>query len=569
MSQPTMLNGTDCVGLDLAASLKAAGEAAYCWDIASDRLEWSANAPSFFAAIAGPVPDSGRRLAGLIADNGSSRHDVIMADTARPGPEGAAFTMQYRLKLASPNAGWVEETGRWFAGADGKPARVIGVVRAIDERHEAEEALRILSEIDPLTGTLNQNRLLSLIDAEIIVSRREKRHFALLLASVDNLSTINAGLGFSIGDEALKAVTARLSSNLRGRDSIGRFTGNKFAILLRQCDASEMAIAAQRFIDVTRAQLITTSAGPVTVSLSVGGVVGPRTIASSRDLLAEAHEALSEAKAKKRGLFIPFDPQASRSSSRRADGRVGEGLIKALNERRIALACQPIVHAGSRLPYSYEALMRVEGEDGDTLPPGLLVPVAERLGLCGLLDHRVLELGLDLLASRPDTRISVNISAQTTSDREWLSILASRLVGREDLANRLVVEMTESAAIQDIQESVRFLEQIKSLGCRVAIDDFGAGHTSFRYLREMKVDSVKIDGSYITNLANSLENQIFVRTMINLARELGIRTVAEWVGCEEDALLLESWGINYMQGHFFGEAIPSDRLLATPLARCA
>lgn len=554
----------------MAAILQAAGEVGYQWSLADDQLMWSGNAGAMFSNNLNGVPATGRSFAGLLdSTSQESPYGVIACSRDHDQGNGVAYALEYGLKASDGNVNWVEDIGRWYAGDDSRPARALGIIRSISARHEADKRLRYLCDHDHLTGTLNQARVRAMVEAEIIAMRQTRGSFAFLLASVDNLSTINSGYGFDVGDAALASVVQRLQRHLRTSDCMGRFTGNKFGILLRQCDASEMAIAAQRFIDCIRAEMIVTPLGPVTVSLSVGGVLGPRNAQGAGDILTEAHEALAQAKAKRRGLFVPYDPQTGRAGSRRADGRIGEDLVRALNERRVSLACQPIVRAGNREAYSYEALMRVEGTNGEPVPPGLIVPVAERLGLCGLLDHRVLHLSLELLERTTDLRLSLNISAQTTSDSGWLSTLASRLVNRNDIASRIMVEITESAAIQDIDESVRFLEQIKSLGCRVAIDDFGAGHTSFRYLRALKVDYVKIDGSYIQGLSESREDRVFVRNMIALARELGILTVAEWVDNEADASLLESWGIDFMQGHFFGEAKIFTEATLTPVLKIA
>lgn len=559
MSQTEQQNQSFLTIDELAACLEAAGEIAYSWQLAEDRISWCCGAPVFFARAPGGLPRSGRAFAALLApETAQNPYDAVMSRSASAPDDGAAYSIQYALNLGGEKPVWVEDSGRCFAAANGRPAMAIGIIGSISERHKADEELRYLSNHDPLTGALNQGRLAGLVAEEFCLCRQEHKSFAFLLTSIDNLSSINAGYGFEIGDEVLVAISQRIRRHMRGHDDVGRFSGNKFGILLRHCNASDMAVAGQRLMDAVCGKMIETSAGPVAISLSAGGIVGPAALPGSRHLLAEAHEALSQAKSKSRGLFVPYEPGEDRTSARQIDSRIAETLLCALNERRITLACQPVVQAFTRRTGHYEALLRIAGKEGDDLQPGLLVPAAERLGLSGLLDHRVLELALELLSTRTKLRLAINISARTTADRDWLQTLAARLVGRDDLARRLTVEITESAAILDIEESAKFLQQIKSLGAYVAIDDFGAGHTSFRYLREMKVDAIKIDGSYISGLSQSRENQIFVRTIIGLARELGIRTVAEWVENEDDAQLLESWGIDFMQGHLFGQAVDLD-----------
>ena len=182
------------------------------------------------------------------------------------------------------------------------------------------------------------------------------------------------------------------------------------------------------------------------------------------------------------------------------------------------------------------------------------VPLAERLGLVRLLDHRVLELVLQELVAAPGLKASVNVSAASTVDPDWWGALAAMLRAHHGVGERLTVEITETAAIQDIDETRGFVARVKDLGCRIAIDDFGAGHTSFRNLRKLGVDLVKIDGAFVQNLKRSDDDRAFVHTLIDLARRLGLETVAEWVQDEAAAAMLADWGCDYLQGALVGLA---------------
>jgi EAL domain-containing protein (putative c-di-GMP-specific phosphodiesterase class I) len=169
-----------------------------------------------------------------------------------------------------------------------------------------------------------------------------------------------------------------------------------------------------------------------------------------------------------------------------------------------------------------------------------------------LVDHRVLELAIELLRSSPTIKLALNVSAATATDPQWLCALELFTGEDQALTKRLTIEITETAAISDLEETVKFVAALKALGCRVALDDFGAGYTSFRSLRMLGVDMVKIDGSFIQNLSSHAEDELFVRTLIDLAKSFGITTVGEWVGDEKTARLLEQAGVAYMQGYFFG-----------------
>jgi EAL domain-containing protein (putative c-di-GMP-specific phosphodiesterase class I) len=200
--------------------------------------------------------------------------------------------------------------------------------------------------------------------------------------------------------------------------------------------------------------------------------------------------------------------------------------------------------------------MRVRRLDGSLLAVSEAVPLAERLGLVRLLDHRVLELVLDELAAAPALKASLNLSAASTVDPDWWASLGAALRANSGLAERLTVEITETTAIQDIDETRGFVARVKGLGCRIAIDDFGAGYTSFRNLRRLGVDLVKIDGEFVKNMRRSEDDRAFVQTLIDLARRLGLETVAEWVQDEESAAILAEWGCDYIQGALVGLASP-------------
>jgi EAL domain-containing protein (putative c-di-GMP-specific phosphodiesterase class I) len=188
------------------------------------------------------------------------------------------------------------------------------------------------------------------------------------------------------------------------------------------------------------------------------------------------------------------------------------------------------------------------------LGAGAIIPPAERFGLIKYVDIRILEIALRRLGLRPAESLSVNVSMRTALSSEWMQALTSGLSGRADVARRLIVEVTETAAMADIDATADMLRKVKGLGCKVAIDDFGSGHTSFRSLRTLPVDILKIDGVFVQNIARSTDDRFFVRTLLDLAKHLQVKTVAEWVQDAESAAMLAEWGVDYLQGEFCGHA---------------
>jgi EAL domain-containing protein (putative c-di-GMP-specific phosphodiesterase class I) len=312
---------------------------------------------------------------------------------------------------------------------------------------------------------------------------------------------------------------------------------------------------------------VLTNGGSVAATVTIGGVTAPRHARTVIEILARAQETLDTAKARRRGSFLAYHPNIEREAQRRENVRATDEIVAALNERRIFLAYQTVATAAGRTPAFYECLMRVRRADGSLVGASDIVPVAERLGLVRLLDHRVLELVVDEMLTTPSLQASVNVSVGSTTDANWWSGLASLLHAHPSVAERLVVEITESAAIDNIDETRGFVARVKDLGCRIAIDDFGAGYTSFRNLRKLGVDIVKIDGSFVQHVIRSDDDRAFVRTLIDLGKRLKLVTVGEWVQNEDTARLLESWGCDYIQGALLGRATTERPWLKAALAQ--
>jgi EAL domain-containing protein (putative c-di-GMP-specific phosphodiesterase class I) len=315
-----------------------------------------------------------------------------------------------------------------------------------------------------------------------------------------------------------------------------------------------MNVAAERLLAGVRDELIATSAGPIAVTVSIGGVIAPRHARTVGEVLARAEESLGAAKSKQRGSFLAYHPNLEREAQRRENVRATDEIVAALNERRIFLAYEPVVTARDRQPAFYECLMRVHRSDGSMLGANEIVPVAERLGLVRLLDHRVLELVIEEMAAAPSLQASVNASPGSTTDPDWWAGLESLLRAHAGIGERLIIEITESAVISDVDYTRGLVARAKDLGCRIAIDDFGAGFTSFRNLRKLGIDVVKIDGAFVQNMLRSDDDRAFVRTLVELGQRLNLATVAEWVQDERAAKLLEEWGCNYLQGALVGLA---------------
>jgi diguanylate cyclase (GGDEF)-like protein len=523
------------------------------WDIATDAIAWSDHVASVFPDIPPAALASGAEFSKLIEPARSIRSDALGHSPA--GRDGAPYRIEYGVRTStSAPVLWIEESGAWFAGADGKPVRAQGIVRLNNERHARDEQLLKLSRNDPLTGELNRTYLAASLAETIEEAARFRSSFAFMLIGIDHLARINDAFGFDVADAVISEVARRIRARLRGGDVLGRFSGNKFGLILKNCTVDDVNIAAERFLAGIRDEVVPTKSGPVSVTASIGAVSVPRYARSADEAITRAQETLEMAKRRRAGSFSLWRPNVERDAQRRVNIRVTDEIVTALNERRIVMAFEPVVEAGSRDAAFYECLIRMEQDDGQVLLAPDIVPVAEKLGLIRLVDHRVLELVVAELADAPNVHLSLNISPDTTMDPDWWASIESLMHAHPGVAERLIVEITETVAIQDIDDLRGFVTRLKNFGSRIAIDDFGAGYTSFRNLRKLGVDIVKIDGAFVQNIARSADDRAFVQTLIDLARRLEIKTVAEWVQDDESAVMLRDWGCDYIQGRLIGLA---------------
>ncbi len=541
--------------LQTSAILASLGQAAFIWDIATDAIGWSDHLGEVFPEIPPEQLSNGAAFARLIEPDRSIRSDALFQSPPAHGGDGVPYRIEYGVRAnISAAVLWIEETGCWFAGPDGRPARVQGIVRVNNERHAREEQLLKLSRNDPLTGELNRTNLIAALAEAIEESQRFRSSCAFLLIGIDHLARINDAFGFDVADGVICEVARRIRARLRGGDVLGRFSGNKFGLILKNCTVEDMTVAADRFLSAIRDEVVPTKSGPVSVTISIGAVNLPRNARDADEAINRAHETLDGAKRRRTGSFSVWRPNAARDAQRRVNIRVTDEIVTALNERRIVLAFEPVMAIPARETAFFECLIRMEQGDGRVLLAPDIVPVAERLGLIRLVDHRVLELVVNELVNSPQVTLSLNISPDTTMDPAWWSSIESIMSAHPGVAERLIVEITETVAIQDIDDVRGFVTRLKNFGSRIAIDDFGAGYTSFRNLRKLGVDIVKIDGAFVQNLTRSADDRAFVQTLIDLARRLQIKTVAEWVQDEESVGLLREWGCDFIQGRLIGLA---------------
>ncbi|MGA0533134.1 EAL domain-containing protein [Hansschlegelia sp. KR7-227] len=555
MAQPLAGERSFANGFGLVETLAAVGEAAYAWDVASDRLEWAGAAHDVLGLAPEAAIDTASGFAALFDPEAlTTRHEAVFGSSETDEGDGVGFELEYPV-FTGPRGRrlWLQDRGRWYAGPDGRPRRVVGLVRRLGARRETAEQAASLARFDPLTGQLARPRLLEIAAATLAAGARMQSSTGFVLIALSNLGAINEAYGFDFGDFAVVETSRRLRGAMRGGDTLGRFSTSTFGLVLQECERADLEVVMRRLTGALHDEPIASPHGPIAARAVIGGVIAPRHARDVNELVARARAALARASSGPRAFEI-YAPDPEREAARRCNMRLAEQLVRAINERRVTLAFQPVIRAATGERAWSEALARIVVEEGEIISGGPLVAAAEEVGIVHMLDRRVLDLAIAHLAADPSAKVAVNVSAATTSDVEWFETLSAWLALRPDVAERLIVEITETTAIADLSAAARFVAELGAHGVRAAIDDFGAGHTSFKALRELGADIVKIDGSFVRGLEDAPESGAFVRALLALARELGFETVAEQVESQAAADLLTAWGATYLQGDHIAAA---------------
>jgi diguanylate cyclase (GGDEF)-like protein len=363
------------------------------------------------------------------------------------------------------------------------------------------------------------------------------------MLGLDHFKVVNDSLGHAAGDDVLRRTARILRGRLHSADLLARLGGDEFAILLSDVtEAVAMDVAAE-----LQALLADPSLRPVTAASFGVACFSGVDPATPEDLLVDADAALFDAKEAGRGSVLRF-------TGRKASSLTWiERIRSAIAHNGLVLHSQPIVDLRSGAVVQEELLVRMRGDDGSLIPPGAFLPTAERFGLIAEIDGWTLGRALELAAA--GRSVAVNISAHTMQDGRLIELIEDRATSGIDLS-RITLEITETAAVSNIDLVRELAQRLSALGCRLALDDFGTGFGTFTYLQHLPIDAIKIDREFVGELARSGSDQQMVTAMVEIARAAGQRIVAEGI---EDAVsleLLRSFGVDYGQGYYLARPGP-------------
>lgn len=417
------------------------------------------------------------------------------------------------------------------------------------ERQTAEQLLR-LAERDALTGLYNRHRFQAELERMLTEAIRHDTSCALLFFDLDEFKAINDHFGHRAGDTLLVRVANELAGVVRKHESLFRLGGDEFAVLMPYADTHQAETLAERIVRAVAQIPFHFDGQNLRISSSLGIALFPDHTTDQEQLVAYADAAMYQAKQAGKNAWRIYRADLDQTPEMVNRLSWNERIDQALARDLFELHFQGVYAARGRGLVHLEALLRLrDPETGELIPPGRFIPVAEKGPKIVDIDRWVLRRAILTLAERPRMPdIAVNLSGRSFDDPSMPEFIAEQLRLHGVAASRLLVEVTETAAVSDLADAERFIEALKKAGCRVCLDDFGAGFASFAYLKHIRVDVIKIDGMFIRNLTHDHDNQVFVRGMVEVARGLGKVTIAECVEDEITLDLLARIGVDQVQG---------------------
>ncbi len=532
-------------------ALLDAGKVVYTWNLNQHAFSWSENVATVVPFTVDSRLKSESYWLSLIHPDDQQRFADLRE---RMLIQQGHMEIHYRLVPGNGKTYLVRQTGHAQTKDDGSHV-VIGLLDFTEQQdivhapsmtnassHASYHAQDFVEHDYPAVFL---NRLKSVI----AYCRTQDKTGALIVVNINNLAMIINAYGHAASETVMTQLAEAVRHVVGKDDTVERVHRDQLGIITvcNGADVSTMVACIQTAIQNYGA---TSSVGSLHVTCTVGSVDFPASANNATDALDKAYIALNSAS----GIaYRAFEDTREDGMLNRQQMGLANYLRKAIQENRLRLAFQPIVESATGHIAHYEALLRLIGDDGKISSAGALIPIAERMGLIDMIDHIVLDMVMKELEASPKITLAFNVSNLTTDNQAWLDHVSQYLRGKPHIASRMIVEITETAAQRDLRRTAYFVASLQALGCQVALDDFGSGYTSFRQLKSLSVDMVKIDGAFIKDLVDNTDNRFFVKTLLDFTKGFGLLSVAEFVEKGETAKMLMELGVDMMQGYYFGK----------------
>lgn len=445
-------------------------------------------------------------------------------------------------------------------------AVILSVGLDITKQKHDEQQILWMAEHDALTGLFNRNKFTHEFTTVLQQAEQNNQQGALLFLDLDQFQDINVSCGHEIGDQLLKKIASCLIKISQKSNIVSRLGGDEFAIICPNTTNNQASELAESIaLHLAKIEIIVENVR-YKITSSIGIVSFPLGNLTVNELVSNADLAMYKAKEKGKNTWHQFSLDDEERVQLEQRVMWKQKIEYALEYKQFIFVYQPIMDIRTRIVSHYEMLIRMQDEDGTIHPPATFIQVAEQTGLIHDIDHYVLQQGIEKIVELDregqGISLSINLSGHAIADPFLLPLLERLLANNNANPEHLIFELTETAAVVDIAQAKYLMTQLNKLGCRFSLDDFGTGFASFRYMRELPVDIVKIDGSFIKNLSTNPDDQLFVKALTDVAKGMGKKTVAEFVENRETLSLLLTFGVDYAQGYYIGK--PETEFLTAP-----
>ncbi len=472
-----------------------------------------------------------------------------------------SFDQEYRIQCHTNQAVlWVHGIGELEFDFQGTPTLLKGTLQDLTERKRAEEHLETLVNFDQLTGLPNRFMLKDKIKCLFNLAKRNNTPVTLMFLDLDHFKNVNDTLGHAIGDQLLIETAKRLKSAIRDEDAVTRLGSDEFILLFHNTDAESAVCIARKLIEaVSRPSVL--EKHELVVTPTIGIAISPNDGENFDSLLKNADIAMSLAKKYSRNTFHFFTQEMHVHLERNL--KIVNAMRHALKRNEMQLHYQPQVSAVDGHTIGAEALLRWNHPELGTISPAEFIPIAESSGQIVAIGEWVLRTAIHQMKVWQNDGlapmvVAVNLSAIQFKQANLIEMITGILDEAQLAYEHLELELTEAITMHDPQQAVSTMNQFHSKGIRMSIDDFGTGYSSLSYLKQFKVYKLKIDQSFISNLENDSDDRAIVHAIIDMAKNLGMQTIAEGVETTEQLEFLRSHGCNEIQGYYFSKAIPAD-----------
>ncbi|MDP1898240.1 MAG: EAL domain-containing protein, partial [Sulfurimicrobium sp.] len=455
----------------------------------------------------------------------------------------------------------IEDSAAPIRDRDGNIHGVVLVFHDVSDNRKLAHQLSYQARHDALTGLINRSEFEHQLAILLDSATSEKRQHALLYLDLDQFKVINDTCGHSAGDELLRQLTAHMRQKVRANDIFARLGGDEFAVLLENCPLDQALRLANGLLDEVRIFRFNWLDKTFTIGVSIGLVEINETSGNSAAVLSVADTACYAAKDNGRNRVQVYSPDDKEMAQRHGEMNWVAHITKAFEENRFRLYYQSIVPVQGNAQAQgqhFEILLRMLDVNQQLVSPGVFIPAAERYNLMVEIDRWVVKNTFNWLLAHADRPVicAINLSGQSVNDDRFLAFLVDQIKKSGVQPQKVCFEITETAAISNLTKASSFIKTIKLLGCSFSLDDFGSGMSSFSYLKNLPVDYLKIDGSFVSDMIEDPIDCAMVESINNIGHVLGIKTIAEFVENEAILAKLQSIGVDFAQGYGIAKPCP-------------